>query len=97
LLRAGKTRGLRRLDELKAALGYVSITTNAMLKAAEFWATARRLGRPTSNDKTLDADVILAGQAATYSLEEVVVATTNPQHITRFVPAEHWHKIRAQP
>jgi predicted nucleic acid-binding protein len=93
LLRAGKTRGLRRLDQLKVALGYVPITTEAMLKAAEFWAAARRLGRPTSHEKTLDADVILAGRAATFSQEEVVVATTNPRHIARFVPAEHWQKI----
>jgi predicted nucleic acid-binding protein len=93
LLRAGKTRGLRPLDELKAALGYVPITTEAMLKAAEFWAATRRLGRPTSHDKTLDADAILAGQAATFSGADVVVASTSPRHIARFVPATDWQEV----
>jgi predicted nucleic acid-binding protein len=95
LLRAGKTKGLARLDELKAVLGYLPITTDAMLKAADFWAAARRLGRPTSHEKTLDADAILAGQAATYSDAEadIVVASTNPRHIARFVPAQKWDEI----
>ena len=51
LLRAGKDRGLGRLDALKAMLGYAPITTAVMLRAAEFWATARRMGagsRPTT-------------------------------------------------
>jgi len=43
LLRAGKDKGLGRL--LKSMLGYAPITTPVMLKAAEFWATARRMGR----------------------------------------------------
>jgi hypothetical protein len=36
LLRAGKDRGLGRLDALKGMLGYAPITTPVMLKAAEF-------------------------------------------------------------
>jgi hypothetical protein len=35
LLRAGKDRGLGRLDALKGMLGYAPITTQVMLKAAE--------------------------------------------------------------
>ena len=35
-----------------------------MLKAAEFWAGARRSGSPTAPEAALDADVILAAQAA---------------------------------
>lgn len=42
LLRAGKERGLGRLDALKGLLTHAPITTSAMLKAAEFWATARQ-------------------------------------------------------
>ncbi len=45
LLRAGKQKGVERLDELKASLTYVPITTDAMLEAAKFWADARRRGR----------------------------------------------------
>ena len=36
LLRARKTKGIKRLDDLKRTMGYVPITTEAMLKAAEF-------------------------------------------------------------
>ena len=35
-----------------------------MLKAAEFWAGAKRNGLPTAPEAALDADVILAAQAA---------------------------------
>lgn len=64
LLRAGKTKGLRRLDELKEQLDYLPLTTPTMLKAAEYWATTRQQGKPTADDKALDGDVILAAQAA---------------------------------
>jgi predicted nucleic acid-binding protein len=93
LLRAGRTKGIRRLDELKESLGYLPITTKAMLRAAEFWAETRRRGRPTAHGQRLDADAILAGQAATLSRQEVIVATTNPGHLARFVPAAHWQDI----
>ena len=36
LLRAGKDRGMGRLDALKAMLGYAPITTAVMLSAAEY-------------------------------------------------------------
>lgn len=36
LLRAGKVRGIAHLDQLKATMGYVPITTPIMLQAATF-------------------------------------------------------------
>ena len=42
LLRADKIKGIARLDALNGILGYAPITTAVMLKAAEFWATARK-------------------------------------------------------
>ena len=95
LLRAGSLRGVERLDELKQRLGFVPITSAAMLQAAAFWADARRRGQPTASDDSLDADVILAAQAATLreTAKDVVVASTNPRHISRFVPAEHWQDV----
>jgi predicted nucleic acid-binding protein len=62
LIRANKVAGLSRLDALKKSLNYLPITTEAMLKAAEFWATARRKGKPTAPDLSLDGDMILTGQ-----------------------------------
>jgi hypothetical protein len=79
------------------ALGFVPIISDAMLQAAEFWADARRRGRPTAGNESLDADVILAAQAATLSGKMVVVASTNPRHLSRFVPAKHWQDILTRP
>jgi hypothetical protein len=53
LLRAGKDSGLGRLDAFKALLSYAPITTPVMLKAAEFWATARTMGRHSADDASL--------------------------------------------
>jgi predicted nucleic acid-binding protein len=94
LLRARLTKSIRRLDQLKATLGFLPITSDAMLKAAEFWAETRSRGRPTAHEKSLDADAILAGQAATLSGQEVGVATANPRHLARFVAAFHWQEIK---
>src|SRR5689334_20756414 len=58
LLRRGATAGLRRLDQVKAMCEYAALTTDAMLKAAELWATARRSGLVTSPPEALDGDVI---------------------------------------
>src|SRR4030095_3921073 len=63
LLRANKLQGIARLDILKNAVEYLPITTAIMLKAAELWAQARRVGLPTADPKALDCDVILAAQA----------------------------------
>jgi predicted nucleic acid-binding protein len=65
LLRAGRGREIARLDSLRVSLGFVPISSDTMLRAAVFWADARRRGRPTASDQSLDADAILAGQAAT--------------------------------
>lgn len=51
LLRAGKIRGLRRLDQLGAALHYAPLTTMALRLAADFWAQVRRQGQPTASNQ----------------------------------------------
>lgn len=97
LLRARKSRGLARLDELERALDYLPLNTEMMRRAAEFWAHARQHGRPTAGDAALDADVILAAQASALAAdtgEEVVVATTNVGHLSLFVDARLWEEIR---
>ena len=96
LMRADKQHGLARLDALRQLVGYAPITTTAILKAAEFWAIARREGRPAAPDASLDADVILAAQAFVLSeqIEETVVATTNTRHLEMFTPTKTWREIR---
>jgi len=95
LLRAGRKRGLRRLDVLKNTLYYQPLTTPTMLKAAEYWAQARQQGRPTAGSEALDADVILAAQAwvLTNDGHEVIVATDNPGHLSLFTTAKSWQQI----
>lgn len=97
LIRAEKTPSVARLDELKQALDYVPLTTDAMLQAAQFWATARQQGKPTAPDLALDGDMILAAQAAVLGRggDDVVIATTNVGHLSRFVPAQEWQYVSA--
>ena len=93
LLRANKVRGIARLDELANLVEYLPITTAAMRQAAMFWAQARQQGQPTAGDKTIDSDMILAAQATTLDVVDVVIATTNVGHLSRFAPADLWQNI----
>ena len=95
LLRAEKTKGLARLDGLKSVVGYVPLTSEALFRAAEFWAEARRLGKPTAADSALDGDVILCAQAAELTRlgHETVIATTNVKHLELFADARLWQEI----
>lgn len=95
LLRAG--RSLRRLGELEGLLVYLPLTTPVMQRAAKLWARLRNEGKPTGPPEALDGDVILAAQSLV--LEEellgvgVIVATTNPGHLSRVVEARDWREI----
>jgi hypothetical protein len=63
LLRMKSSESIKRLDGLKTRLRYAPIVTEAMLSAAALWAAARSAGRPTADEKALDADAILAAQS----------------------------------
>lgn len=98
--RRGSANGVRALDALKAGLGYLPLTEAALLQAADFWAFARIAGIPTADRFALDADAILAAQAATLDPgawgvpgAEIMIATTNVGHLTRFVAAQEWQDI----
>jgi len=93
LLRAKKTAGIERLDALADFLEYLPITTVAMRHAAGFWATARQQGQPTAGDKTIDGDMILAAQAVALGAADFVIATTNVDHLSRFVTAKLWQTV----
>lgn len=96
LIRSDKALGLRRLDSLRTELGFLPITSAAMLKAAELWAIARKKGKPTAADMELDADAILAAQALTADQDgshETVIATCNVKHLNLFASAKLWSDI----
>jgi predicted nucleic acid-binding protein len=97
LIRAAKLNSLRLLDDLKASLWYVPISTAAMLRAASMWAQSRNSGQPTGSAARLDIDVILAAQALTLEVpnqEDIVIATSNVGHLTQFTPAYLWTAIK---
>ncbi len=93
LIRARRASGVARLDAFIEQVGFLPIETAAMRRAAAFWAEARQEGRPTAPDPALDGDVILAAQAATLDHADVIIATTNPGHLSRYAPAELWTDI----
>jgi predicted nucleic acid-binding protein len=97
LIRAGKSKGISRLDEFLRATPdrYLPPTGEAFLKAAELWAEVRMEGLPTAGREALDADVLLAAQLLTskFAKQTLIVATTNPKHIGRFLDAREWRFI----
>lgn len=95
LIRAGRTAGIRRLDQLKSQIPYRPLTTEVMLLAAQLWADARNRGKPTADRNALDGDVIRAAQAIweVNAGNEVVIATTNVGHLSQFVDAREWRLI----
>ena len=95
LIRAGKTAGIKRLDQLKSQIPYRPLTTEVMLLAAQLWADARNRGKTTAEPNVLDGDVILAAQAIleVNAGNEVVIATTNLGHLSQFVDAREWRLI----
>jgi len=74
---------------------FISIRDDHLDLAAKLWAQARKSGKPTSGAESLDVDCILAAQAILLGLPEsdFVIATTNVDHLTQFVPAALWTEI----
>jgi predicted nucleic acid-binding protein len=90
LLHENLIKSIERLNELKKILLYLPINTDAILKAAELWAEARKIGKPTSDPHALDGDVILAAQTLQVN---GLVATENVGHLSLFIEAKPWNEI----
>lgn len=90
------TRGILRLNNLNAAIGFDPITTAIMTQAAVFWSQARMMGKPTASDAALDGDMILSAHAALIAGRghKPTVATTNVKHLDLFCNACLWTDIR---
>jgi predicted nucleic acid-binding protein len=96
LLRIRAVGSQRRLDfALDPSRGFIHLplTTDAIIKAAEFWAFIRQAGVPTASP-----DALLAGQAAIAGQpgDTVTIATTNLAHLNRFpgIDAQTWDQIQ---
>lgn len=92
LVRRDAQKQIKKLDDLKESLEFIPIDSPTMLKASELWAKARKQGRPTAQDESLDGDMILCAQALNYS-SDLVIATTNEKHLNLFVNAQQWNSI----
>ncbi len=87
LIRIRAVGSLRRLDyalDPNSGLDHLVVTTDAIIKAAEFWAFLRQSGIPTASPDSLDADTIFAGQAALAGLPgDTVTIAKNLRRLNR--------------
>jgi predicted nucleic acid-binding protein len=90
---------LERLDAFVSATAgrYLPLSDEALRLAANLWAQSRREGRPAADATALDIDVLLAAQVLSFGADplETIVVTTNPKHLSPFVPARGWNEIAA--
>lgn len=75
---------------------FLPLETIHLEEAAKLWASVRNAGLPTASPEALDGDVILAAQALSLGIPapNLIVATTNPAHISRFLAADLWTNIQ---
>lgn len=101
LIRLGRAAGIKAIDEWNSipAGRYLPLTDSALKRAADLWAQVRNQGLVTADPKELDCDALIAAQTLEYqelhglSDAEIIVATTNVGHLSRFVRAELWSDI----
>jgi hypothetical protein len=93
LIRARRDKAIAALDQIVSKHVYLALSTAVWRRAAELWAHVRQLGLPTAGPESLDADAVLAAQAFSLNDPAMIVATANPAHLNRFVPADHWRNI----
>lgn len=98
LVRVPAMSKLKNLADIRQRFLILAVSEAAWFRAAEFWALSRRMVLPTGPDTALDADAILAGCAATVGRpgDEVIIASSNVRHLSRFpgIDAREWMSIR---
>ncbi|MBD2607367.1 hypothetical protein H6G81_23265 [Scytonema hofmannii FACHB-248] len=85
LIRLNNNKSIERLNQF-ISYSLIPINSETFVQAAIFWAEVRNQGKPTSDNKSLDCDAILAAQALQQFeyYDKVTVITTNVKHIERF-------------
>lgn len=85
LIRLNNNKSIERLNQF-VSLSLIPINSETFVQAAIFWAEVRNQGKPTSDNKSLDCDAILAAQALQQFeyYDKVTVITTNVKHIVGF-------------
>ena len=86
--------GIPDLDVLADLIDFIPVDLEITRLAGELWALARRDGIPTAANERLDADLIICATsqslAQNHPGRNVIVATTNVKHLSRFVAAATW-------
>ena len=74
---------------------FLPLETAHLEAAAKLWAEARNAGLATADQSAIDGDALIAAQALSLGLTNghLVVATTNPAHLSRYVAAELWSDV----
>ena len=96
-MRGASDKGIDSLNELAEIVGFLPVSEIVLKTASQIWAEARNKGIPTADEKSLDADVIICAQwqllSEEYPGRQVVIATTNVKHLSRFARAKIWQDI----
>jgi hypothetical protein len=100
-IRSGKlASGINGLNSPKTdgLLEFLPVSTEALDLAANLWARASNEGLTTRDDKNIDVDIIISAQYQIlrdeYPGQQVIVATTNLKHLSRFCEAARWQDIK---
>ena len=92
--------GIIELDNLanSGVLEFIDVSREDSILAAQMWVDAQAEGRPTSDKKKIDIDVIISAQCLILRQEnpgqKVIIATTNIKHISRYCEAANWQDIK---
>ncbi|MEL7005926.1 MAG: hypothetical protein AAFN93_24835, partial [Bacteroidota bacterium] len=65
-----------------------------MRQAAKLWVLARQKVQLTAGDETIDSGMILIAQAMAIESSEVIIATTNVRHLSRFIATDLWQNVK---
>jgi hypothetical protein len=80
-------------------LEFIPVSREDSILAAQMWVDAQADGRPTSDKKKIDIDVIISAQCLILQQErpgrKVIMATTNIKHISRYCEAANWQDIKS--
>jgi hypothetical protein len=100
-LRSGKlSPGINALNSLRldGFLEFLPVSADCFELAANLWAKATNEGLTTRDDKNIDVDIIISAQYQIlkdeYPGQQVIVATTNLKHLSRFCFAARWQDIK---
>lgn len=96
-IRGLSSQGIDNLAQLEKIIDFLPVNETILKTAFQIWAEVRSKGMSTADEKSLDADVIICAQwqllSEEYPGRQVVIATTNVKHLSRFAQAKTWQDI----